>query len=69
MHSENDPCYIEQGWMLADRSGYNRDKVAQSKQAPKLKLISTKFQTFFLLLFSFFLVTLLLFLLLFFFSP
>jgi hypothetical protein len=38
--------------MLADRSGYNRDKVAQSKQAPKLKLISTKFQAFFVTLFS-----------------
>jgi hypothetical protein len=28
-------------------SGYNRDKVAQSKQAQKLKLISTKFLAFF----------------------
>jgi hypothetical protein len=55
---------IEQGWMLADRSGYNRDKVAQSKQAPKLKLIGTKFQAIFLLLF-FFLVTLLFFVTLF----
>jgi hypothetical protein len=49
--------------MLADRSGYNRDKVAQSKQAPKLKPISTKFQAFFFVT-LFFVTLLLLFLLL-----
>jgi hypothetical protein len=37
--------------MLVDRSGYNRDKVAQSKQAPKLKLFHKIPGLFFVTLF------------------